>query len=142
MIVTADRVARVLGLARVHSLRDLSARVTNGLPKTALERVLRRAAGSNAAERRRLLQRVVPLATYKRRRRALKVEESERTERLARVIAAAEFVWEGDAAGAHEFLSTAHPLLGGATPLDAALTDLGAREVEQILARLFYGIAA
>lgn len=142
MIVTADRVAKVLGLPRVHSLRDLSACVSHGLPKSALERVLQSAAGDDPAERRRLLQRVIPLATYKRRQRLLKLEESERTERLARVIATAEYVWDGDRDAAHEFLTSPHPMLDGERPIDAALTDLGAREVEAILANLFYGIAA
>lgn len=142
MIVTAQRVAKVLGLPGVASLRELSARVASGLPKAALERVLASAAGDDPAERRRLLQRVIPLATYKRRGRLLKLEESERTERIARVIAAAEYVWNGDKAGAHEFLTTPHPMLDGKRPIDAALTDLGAREVETILGRLFHGIAA
>lgn len=142
MIVTAARVAKVLGLPRIHTLRELSERVSRGLPKSALNRVLLSAAGDDPTERRRLLQRVIPLATYKRRRLCLKLEESERTERLARVIATAEYVWEGDKEGAHEFLTSPHPMLDGQRPIDAALTDLGAREVENILASLFYGIAA
>lgn len=142
MIVPVDRVAKVLGLSKVTSLRELSELVEEGLPKSALDRVLTHAAGDNAAERRRLLQRVVPLATYKRRRGALKIEESERTERMARVIAAAEYMWDGDKAGAHEFLMRPHPMLDDKRPIDAAITELGAREVEEILQRLFYGIAA
>lgn len=142
MIVTAERIAKELGLSNIHSLRALSDCVAHGLPKSALERVLRKVSGDDAGERRRLLARVVPLATYKRRGRRLKLEESERTERLARIVAAAEYVWRGDKRGAHEFLTSPHPMLDDARPLDAAMTDLGAREVEQILARLFYGIAA
>lgn len=142
MIVTAERVAKVLGLSRVSSLRELSERVSRGLPKTALDRVLVHAAAGDAAERRNLLQRVIPLATYKRRRQLLKLDESERTERLARVIAAAEYVWDGDKEGAHEFLTAPHPMLDGQRPIDTAMSELGAREVEDILARLFHGIAA
>lgn len=142
MIVTAERVAKMLGLPQIRSLRDLSERVTRGLPKSSLDRVLRQASGGDPAEYRRLLARIIPLATYKRRHRLLKLGESERTERVARVIATAEFVWGGDREGAREFLLSPHPMLDGKRPIDAAVTELGAREVEDILARLFYGIAA
>jgi putative toxin-antitoxin system antitoxin component (TIGR02293 family) len=82
--------------------------------------------------------RVVPEATYKRRSR-LTVVESERTERLARVIATAESVW-GDADDAKTWLNTAHPELDGQMPLEAAFFELGARRVEELLARLEYGL--
>jgi uncharacterized protein (DUF2384 family) len=38
--------------------------------------------------------------------------------------------------------NTAHPLLGGNKPLDVAMTELGARRVEELLWRLFYGMSA
>ena len=34
-----------------------------------------------------------------------------------------------------------HPLLDGRSPLDAAMTDLGARRAEHILNALEYGLA-
>lgn len=37
-------------------------------------------------------------------------------------------------------LTKAHPELGRRTPLDLAMTELGARQVEELLDRLFYGI--
>lgn len=141
MVVTIDEIAHILGLSGVHSLRQLTEKVSQGLPKSALERVLRMASG-DSAERQRLLQSIIPLATYRRRKRVLKLEESERTERLARVIATANYVWNGDKNGAHEFLMTPHPMLDDQRPIDVALTELGAREVEDILGSLFYGIAA
>jgi putative toxin-antitoxin system antitoxin component (TIGR02293 family) len=67
--------------------------------------------------------------------------ESERTERLARVIAAAEQTWN-DRADARDWLTKAHPELGDRTPLEAATTKSGARQVEDLLDRLFYGIPA
>ena len=83
---------------------------------------------------------VVPEATFKRRVR-LTVQESERTERLARVIAAAEYVWE-NRDEAHQWLNTPHPELDNKSPLRTALTDLGARRVEAVLDRIFYGLPA
>ena len=88
-----------------------------------------------------MLYRIVPEATYKRRRDKLNAEESARTERLARIYATAQYVWssEDEARG---FLHTPHPLLQGRTPLDVSMTELGARRVEELLWRLYYGIAA
>jgi putative toxin-antitoxin system antitoxin component (TIGR02293 family) len=86
------------------------------------------------------MQRVVPAATYKRRHR-LKLVESEKTERLARVIALAEMLWD-DEAEARRFLSTPHPELNGRKPIEAALTELGARQVEDIVNRALYGLPA
>ncbi|MGA3079963.1 MAG: antitoxin Xre/MbcA/ParS toxin-binding domain-containing protein [Terracidiphilus sp.] len=137
-----DRVADVMGGAailgsRVLSAKDLEAAVVTGLPRQALRLTLARAC-SSAPQARTMLYRVVPEATYKRRTR-LSAAESERTERLARVIAAAEYVWD-NRDDAREWLTRPHPELEGRPPIEAALTELGARRAEEILDRLFYGI--
>jgi len=139
-----DRVADVMGGAailgsRVLSVQDLEAAVVTGLPKRALRLALARACTS-AQHARALLYRVVPEATYKRRTR-LTLTESERTERLARVIAAAEHVWD-NREDAREWLTKPHPELEDRPPLEAAMTELGARRAEELLDRLFYGIPA
>jgi putative toxin-antitoxin system antitoxin component (TIGR02293 family) len=139
-----DRVADVMGGtailgSRVLSVQDLEAAVVTGLPKRALRLTLARAC-SSAQHARALLYRVVPEATYKRRIR-LTPSESERTERLARVIAAAEYVWNSRD-DAREWLTKPHPELENRPPLEAALTELGARRAEEVLDRLFYGIPA
>src|SRR5439155_6503150 len=95
----------------------------------------------DAAEQRVMMRRVVPEATYKRRRERLSPAESERTERLARVIATAEEIWQ-DREQAKRFLTTPHPEIGGKTPLNAALTELGARQAEEVMARIIYGLPA
>ena len=48
----------------------------------------------------------------------------------------------GSQQDALEFLHTAHPELGGDQPLDAARTELGARQVEEVLWRMEYGLPA
>ena len=118
---------------------DIAEAVESGLPKLSLERVVERA-GIEGPARAKLMQRVVPAATYKRRHR-LKLVESEKTERLARVIALAEMLWD-DEAEARRFLSTPHPELNGRKPIEAALTELGARQVEDIVNRALYGLPA
>lgn len=66
---------------------------------------------------------------------------SRQAERLARVYATARHVWNSDE-DALAFLHAPHAMLGGQPPLEVAMTELGARRVETLLWRLFYGIAA
>ncbi len=137
-MVDPGRVADVLGV-RATTLSDLAQAVDRGLPKGALRRTVRRVTTAPGAAR-KLMAAVVPEATYKRRTR-LTPHESERTERLARVIAAAEYAWD-DRESAHEWLKAPHPELNGRTPLEAARSELGARRVESILDALVYGLPA
>jgi putative toxin-antitoxin system antitoxin component (TIGR02293 family) len=130
---------RILG-KRITSLLELNDAVEQGLPKATLRNVARRVF-SDASEQRAMMYRVVPEATYKRRRERLSHAESERTERLARVIAMAEDIWQSREQTTR-FLTTPHPEIGGKTPLDAALTELGARQAEEIMARILYGLPA
>jgi putative toxin-antitoxin system antitoxin component (TIGR02293 family) len=143
-MVGADRIAEVMGGRailgrRVRSLGDLEQTVSNGIPKRALRRTAERIY-SSGGDVREMIFRIVPEATFKRRTR-LSPAESARTERLARVIAASEYVWN-DQADAREWLVRPHPELGQRTPLEVAMTELGARQVEEVLERLFYGIPA
>jgi putative toxin-antitoxin system antitoxin component (TIGR02293 family) len=137
-------IGEVLGgrrlLGPVTSLLQLSDAVERGLPKISLRNVARRVY-SDAADQRAMMHRLVPEATYKRRRERLSPAESERTERMARVVAMAEEVWQ-DRALARRFLTTQHAEMGGKTPLDAALTELGARQAEEVMARILYGLPA
>jgi len=131
--------SRVLGEAMATVLR-LNDAVQRGLPKATLRNVARRVF-ADAAGQRSLMRQIVPEATYKRRRERLSAAESERTERLARVVATAEDVWQ-DREQTRRFLTTPHPELGGKTPLEAALTELGARQAEEVMARIVYGLPA
>ena len=90
-------------------------------------------------EQRRITHRIVPEATYKRRGDRLSLVESERTERLARVVATAEWLW-GNREDARRFLVTPHPGLGAKAPVEVALTELGARRVEELLCKIEYGL--
>ena len=143
-MVQAESIADVMGGKailgrRVRSISELEKTVSLGLPKRALRLTVERVYCS-AGEARRAMFRIVPEATFKRRTR-LSHAESERTERLARVIAAAEHVWN-DRDDAREWLTKPHPELGMRTPMESARTELGARRVEELLDRLFYGITA
>lgn len=121
---------------RVQTLADLDAAVHAGLPRAALDHFLEFAAPP--AERARLRNRIVPRASYQRLRR-LNPTHSATTERLARIGAFVRWVWEDDEK-AREFLWKPHPELGGRRPIEAALTELGAREVEEVIQRGLHGL--
>jgi putative toxin-antitoxin system antitoxin component (TIGR02293 family) len=142
MSINAARVADMMGgeetLGRsISSIGELRAAVELGLPVTALDAVVRHVARDDrgAAE---LKYRVVPKTTLRRRQR-LDPEESQRLERLARMSALAEDVWE-DADLAHEFLTSPQPQLDGERPVDLARSDLGTRQVEMLLMKLEYAL--
>jgi len=136
--LTTRRIEEILGLKSADGgTRALAAAVERGLPRSALVRTVARA-GLTGKARDALMYRVVPLATLKRRTR-LKPHESEKTERLARVIALAELLWD-DQPAAHQFLSAPHPELDGRTPLECAASEIGARQVEDVVMRALYGL--
>src|ERR1700689_2442650 len=143
--VAPSHIADVLGGQqilgrRIGSIAALNDAVLQGLPKAALPQTASRIFAGKT-ERKQLMNRIVPEATFKRRRDRLSAAEGERTERMARVVVNAEYVWE-NREDARRFLTTAHPALGGKTPIDAAMTELGARQVEEILGKIFHGLPA
>lgn len=120
----------------VHSLAELSGLVEAGLPMRSLDRL---SASFPASDRETVANAVAPRTTRLRRSETgvLNTTESERLERIARLTALASHVLESDLEG-RRFLLTPHALLGGHTPLELSMTDLGARRVEDILWRLEY----
>jgi len=112
----------------------------NGLPRPVLRHVAEQVAGDNKAEISALEWAVVPKTTLERRLEQLSPQESERTERIARLFVHARRAL-GTAAEARTFMSTPHPQLDERSPIEAAKTDLGTRRTEQILNALEYGLA-
>jgi putative toxin-antitoxin system antitoxin component (TIGR02293 family) len=140
-MVPAARIAEVLGGrpalgSRVMSWSELDRAVAAGLPRAALDALVAHVA--DPAERTRLKYRIVPKATYLRHDH-LNAAHSQRTERLARVFALAESVWR-DQDEARRFINTAHPELDGRPPLEVAMTEIGARQVEEVLERGLHGL--
>ena len=83
----------------------------------------------------------IPSSTLSRRRKSgrLDRDESERAFRLARLVERAADVLGSLDAGT-EWLKQPQFALGGATPLQFADTEPGAREVEHLLGRIEHGI--
>lgn len=138
-MIAPECIAEILGLgSSIRTVSELESAVSAGLPKRALERLSARLYSDRRTANAYKFK-VVPRATWKRRTKRLSAEESERTERLARVLAAAEYVWN-DQEQAREWMSDPHRELGGKTPLETACTELGARRVEDLLNKLFFGL--
>jgi len=92
------------------------------------------------------MERLVPMlgiskATLHRRmaRGRLGPAESDRVVRFARLLGKAVEVMESEE-NARQWLTSPQFGLGGAVPLDYARTEVGAREVEDLLGRIEYGV--
>ena len=144
-VVTPDRIALLLGgistLGKeIKSDRDLEKLVIAGLPSESVKIVVDRIYPDTPNQ----YYAVVPRSTLNRKlsdKSPLPIQYSEKLERLARIYAFALEIWESEA-DAREFMSKSHPMLDDRTPFQACMTELGARQVEQILGRLLFGSAA
>jgi putative toxin-antitoxin system antitoxin component (TIGR02293 family) len=124
--------------AAIPSAAELRDRIKTGLPYQSLESVRERLR-LTMPEAATLLH--LPLRTLARRRhgRRLHADESDRLYRLARIAAHAAMVL-GDENKAAEWLRRPNRALGGEPPLRLLDTDVGARQVEDILGRIESGI--
>ncbi|MBA3513884.1 MAG: DUF2384 domain-containing protein [Pyrinomonadaceae bacterium] len=84
----------------------------------------------------------IPQTTLNRRRAQgrLQPDESDRVLRASRVFGRALELFEGDAGATRHWLASPQRALGGAIPMGLAKTDLGVREVEDLIERLEHGI--
>lgn len=142
--MTSQVIAEVLGGRKVlgrtiKNSVDLTELIRIGLPASAIVALAEKLDLKNAVISERL---GIPQRTLSRRlsqHARLSAAESDRTVRLARVYATAvEMI--GNAEKAVEWLRTQNRALGGERPLDWLDTDVGAREVEDILGRIAYGV--
>jgi putative toxin-antitoxin system antitoxin component (TIGR02293 family) len=130
----------LLGLRSYQPIK-IYAQLQKGLAYTAFER-FQRNTGLGAAAIAELIQ--LPARTLARRKETgrLLPDESDRLMRVARVFGRALELFEGEPEAARHWLTSKQPLLGNLTPLDLSGTDLGAREVENLIGRLGHGIPA
>jgi putative toxin-antitoxin system antitoxin component (TIGR02293 family) len=138
-MIAPELIAEILGLgSAVRTVAELESAVSAGLPRRSLE-LLSARLHSDRKIANAYKFKVVPQATWKRRTKRLSLDESERTERLARVLAHAEYAWD-DREQARDWMNKPHRELQDRSPLEVARTELGARRVEDLLDKLFYGL--
>jgi putative toxin-antitoxin system antitoxin component (TIGR02293 family) len=130
----------LLGLRSLDTV-GLVDRIQAGLSYAALERFQRNISLSNA-ELGRLLQ--IPLRTLSRRKEEgrLQPDESDRLVRSARLFVRTLELFEGNAEEARTWLGSSNRALGGVVPLELAPTEVGAREIEDLIDRLEHGVVS
>jgi putative toxin-antitoxin system antitoxin component (TIGR02293 family) len=130
--------AKLIGV-KVKNPVDLIRHVEKGLAFTAVE-ALQQQMDLATKEMARLLD--IKFRTFLRRKEAgrLLPAESDRVLRTSRLFARAQDLFDGNQKAARGWLMTPQRALGGAIPLEIAKTEVGAREVEQIIGRLEQGI--
>ena len=126
---------RVLGRALAND-RDLREAIREGFPHAVLEELMR-ASGLTLKELAEALDLSVR-SLQRRRRGRLARFESDRLYRMARLLALARESL-GDGGRASRWLKRANRALGGVSPITALDTELGARQVENLLGRIAHG---
>ena len=113
--------------------------VEEGLPFSSLE-TLARLTRQPVTELGAVLS--IPDRTLARRKAAGKLtpEESDRLLRVAMVFEKAAALFEGEVAQAVQWLLTPKAAFEGEAPLRYCRTELGAREVENLIGRLEHGV--
>lgn len=147
MIDNAENIAEILGGYallgfEISNERDLEKIISKGLPYRSVSKLMNTIDPENRDKD--MIYRIIPKSSLQRRKKSsiLSIQESQKIERLARVFSVAVEVWDGDADKARIFMQKPHPMLDDRSPFEACLTELGARQAESILGRLYYGICA
>lgn len=140
-MIPTQPIAEILGLGpSVRTMQDLDYAVHAGLPKRSLELLASRLCRDPRIAN-QFKYKVIPAATWKRRHKWLSRQESERIERLARVLAFAEDVL-GNRDEARQWMNAPHWELDRKPPVEVAQTEIGARRVESVLHKLMFGLPA
>lgn len=112
-----------------------------GLPFSAIARL--QAASGLTLDR---IKQVVRISegSFARRKHTgrLSQDESERLLRIGRIFEQATALHDGDPSSARQWLETPIPALANHRPLDLAQTEPGAREVEDLIGRIEYGVVS
>lgn len=142
-MIRAKYIAEALGGRKVlkadlGSTRALLRGVEAGLPYGSLEALTDRF-GLNRADVAAALRLPPRTLARRKRERKLPADESDRLVRLARIAADAARVL-GDERKAGSWLRDENIALGGERPIDLLNSDLGARQVEDVLGRIEFGV--
>jgi len=140
---TADTAARLepltlLGLDRPRTAEGAVREIERGFAYGAVER-FQQATALSLEQVADLIR--IPARTLQRRKGSrLRPTESDRLLRASRIFGLALDLFDGQLEAARRWFLAPNRALGGRTPLDYTRTDVGAREVEQLLGRLEHGI--
>ncbi len=128
----------LLGIDTIDNLK-LAKKVESGLSFDAFERV-GRVSGLTTDELRIAIRIAPRTLTRRRQEKRLSPEESDRLVSVSRLLSLAIELFEGDVRAALNWFTTQNRALGGISPLAAASTEVGSREVEALIGRLEHGL--
>lgn len=129
---------RSLGV-KVDSVAGLVARIRAGLPYASVQK-FQKSAQMTIDELTDIVG--IPKRTLSRRRKMgkLSMQQSDRLVRASKLFEQAVSLFDGDVSSARHWLQAPQRALGGESPLSFAKTETGAREVEDLIGRLEYGV--
>lgn len=125
---------------RIRNLDELRGAVEAGLPYASLEAVIDKfgLGRQEAAAALNLPQRTI---ARRKKEQRLQADESDRLLRLARISAQAAATLGSEVKAAH-WLRRPNRALGNRAPLDLIDSDIGTRQIEEILGRIEHGIVS
>lgn len=124
---------------RLGSRAEMLANIKQGLKFSTISQ-LEAAFGASQKEVAKVLSITPATLTRRKKEGRLHADESDRVIRLARLKDLALTLMNGDDAAAISWLRTPLEILGGETPLEHASTEMGARDVEDLIGRLRHGV--
>lgn len=128
----------LLGI-KANSTLDILKRIEAGFSFRSFEK-FQRTVALPLGELARLIQVKPRTLTRRKAEGRFQPDESDRLLRASRLFQMAVDLFEGDIAAARIWVASSKKALGGKTPLEFARTEVGAREVENLIGRLEYGV--
>ena len=132
------RYVALLGI-KANSTLDILKRMEAGFSFRSFEK-FQRTVALPLGELARLIQVKPRTLTRRKAEGRFQPDESDRLLRASRLFQMAVDLFEGDIAAARIWVASSKKALGGKTPLEFARTEVGAREVENLIGRLEYGV--
>lgn len=131
-------VEKLLGIETTDNLK-LAKKVEAGFSFGALER-LGKTTGLSL-DRLRVAVRITPRTlTRRKKEKKLSPEESDRLVSVSRLLAQTFELFEGNTEAGMRWFQGPNRALNGQSPIEAAATETGAREVENLIGRLEHGV--
>ncbi len=130
---------KIVGGSSAKNREELLKKVRSGLKYQSVEVFLKE---FDASQKEVAQWLSIPNTTLSRRKKegTLKPDESDRAVRFARLRDQAVDMMGGDTAAAINWLKTPKQIFNGESPLDRAVTEIGARDVEDLMGRIQHGV--
>lgn len=135
----SEAVVKILGVEAISTPQVLNAIVREGLPPIAADRIAEYYGLSREQLSDLLGLSIRTLERHRQRNKPFSLVQSDRLLRYARIAARAEEVFEARKI-AQNWLKRPNQALGGESPLNLLDTEAGVEQVDDILARIEYGV--